>query len=183
VKVRELGRFIRDQRNSARLSLRKLSTLTGVSNPYLSQIERGLRRPSADILNAIAKALRISAETLYVQAGILDERTDADPVGEIRRDATISEKQKQILIDLYQSFRDADEDVADAAKPLVRAVSAPRKRVAAATVKKSRAAKSPAKRPASKAAKKPGAKKSAGRKSAARKSSRTRSRPTKARRA
>jgi len=178
VKVRELGRFIRDQRNSARLSLRKLSTLTGVSNPYLSQIERGLRRPSADILNAIAKALRISAETLYVQAGMLDERTDADPVGEIRRDATISEKQKQILIDLYQSFRDADEDVADAAKPLVRAVSRPpRKRVAAASAKKPRASKAPAKRA--------GAKRAPAKKARARKApaSRTRARATRARRA
>jgi transcriptional regulator with XRE-family HTH domain len=157
VKVRELGRFIRDQRNSARLSLRKLSTLTGVSNPYLSQIERGLRRPSADILNAIAKALRISAETLYVQAGILDERTEADPVGEIRRDATISDKQKQILIDLYRSFREVDDETVDVAKPIVRAMkSAPakaKKRVAAATTrpgKKTAKRRTAAKRPVAK---------------------------------
>ena len=70
MKVRELGSFIRNQRMNARLSLRGLSVLAGVSIPYLSQVERGLRRPSADILQAIAKALRISAETLYVQAEI-----------------------------------------------------------------------------------------------------------------
>ena len=75
--VNELGSFIREQRSSARLSLRRLSELAGISNPYLSQIERGLRRPSAEILQQIAKALRISAETLYVRAGIL-ERPDGD---------------------------------------------------------------------------------------------------------
>lgn len=108
MKVRELGRFIRDQRHTARLSLRKLSSLAGVSNPYLSQIERGLRRPSAEILQAIAKALRISAEQLYVKAGILEERSEgSDLVGHILRDVSITEKQKQILVDLYQGFRGA----------------------------------------------------------------------------
>ena len=83
----DLGDFIRDQRRTARLSLRKLSELAGISNPYLSQIERGLRKPSAEILQAIAKGLRISAETLYVRAGILDERGDGpDLVGEILGD-------------------------------------------------------------------------------------------------
>jgi transcriptional regulator with XRE-family HTH domain len=106
LRVRELGRFIRDQRGASRLSLRKLSKLAGISNPYLSQIERGLRRPSAEILQAIAKALRISAETLYVKAGILEERTDnVDLEVTIRRDATITQKQKQILLDLYQGFQ------------------------------------------------------------------------------
>ncbi len=106
MRVRELGRFIRDQRGASRLSLRKLSKLAGISNPYLSQIERGLRRPSAEILQAIAKALRISAETLYVKAGILEERTDnVDLEVTIRRDATITQKQKQILLDLYQGFQ------------------------------------------------------------------------------
>jgi len=109
LRVRELGRFIRDQRASARLSLRKLSTLAGISNPYLSQIERGLRRPSAEILQAIAKALRISAETLYVKAGILEERTDAiDIASTIRLDATLTPQQKKILLDLYQSFHASD---------------------------------------------------------------------------
>ncbi|MDQ1401238.1 MAG: hypothetical protein QOK20_3170, partial [Acidimicrobiaceae bacterium] len=73
---RELGEFIREQRSGARLSLRRLSDMAGISNPYLSQIERGLRKPSAEILQQIAKALRISAETLYVRAGILEERVD-----------------------------------------------------------------------------------------------------------
>ena len=109
MRVRELGRFIRDQRASARLSLRKLSTLAGISNPYLSQIERGLRRPSAEILQAIAKALRISAETLYVKAGILEERTDAvDIASTIRLDTTLTPQQKKILLDLYQSFHGSD---------------------------------------------------------------------------
>jgi transcriptional regulator with XRE-family HTH domain len=106
MRVRELGRFIRDQRGAARLSLRKLSKLAGISNPYLSQIERGLRRPSAEILQAIARALRISAETLYVKAGILDERREeVDLPAAIRRDATLSAAQKRILLDLYASFR------------------------------------------------------------------------------
>ncbi|MGH2793908.1 MAG: helix-turn-helix domain-containing protein [Actinomycetota bacterium] len=110
MKVRELGRFIRDQRGAARLSLRRLSTLAGISNPYLSQIERGLRRPSAEILQAIAKALRISAETLYVKAGILEERTDiADLAATIRRDQTLTAKQKQLLLDVYQSFQRGSE--------------------------------------------------------------------------
>jgi transcriptional regulator with XRE-family HTH domain len=109
-KVGDLGHFIRDQRRNARLSLRKLSNMAGISNPYLSQIERGMRRPSAEILQAIAKALRISAETLYVKAGILEERGDAtDPVTAILRDLTMTDKQKQVLIEIYQSFRHENE--------------------------------------------------------------------------
>ncbi|MFN2388260.1 MAG: helix-turn-helix domain-containing protein [Actinomycetota bacterium] len=104
MRLGELGSFIREQRRGARLSLRKLSDLAGISNPYLSQIERGLRKPSAEILQAIAKALRISAETLYVQAGILDEQREHDLVTEILRDGRINERQKQVLIDLYRSF-------------------------------------------------------------------------------
>jgi transcriptional regulator with XRE-family HTH domain len=106
----DLGEFIREQRRAARLSLRKLSDLAGISNPYLSQIERGLRKPSAEILQAIAKGLRISAETLYVRAGILDEDRDHDLVGEILRDPAISERQKQVLIDIYRSFRGAPDE-------------------------------------------------------------------------
>jgi len=94
----------------ARLSLRKLSELAGISNPYLSQIERGLRKPSAEILQAIARALRISAETLYVRAGILEARDgDSDLVTEILRDTTITERQKQALIEIYRSFQASDE--------------------------------------------------------------------------
>lgn len=102
----EVGRYIREQRRQAELSLRKLASQAGVSNPYLSQIERGLRQPSARILKDIAKALRISAETLYVRAGILDEEDDAtDLAAAILRDRHLTERQKQILIDVYRSFR------------------------------------------------------------------------------
>jgi transcriptional regulator with XRE-family HTH domain len=102
----DLGVFIRDQRRTARLSLRKLSELAGISNPYLSQIERGLRKPSAEILQAIAKGLRISAETLYVRAGILDARGDGpDLVAEILGDQTVTERQKQALVEIYRSFQ------------------------------------------------------------------------------
>ena len=109
MKLEELGSFIREQRRSARLSLRKLSDLAGISNPYLSQIERGLRKPSAEILQAIAKALRISAETLYVRAGILEEDREQDLVAEILRDAQITERQKQALIDHYRSYVESNE--------------------------------------------------------------------------
>ena len=102
----ELGAFIREQRNTARLSLRRLSELAGISNPYLSQIERGLRRPSAEILQQIAKALRISAETLYVQAGILDPPDGSpDLARQILSDPHLSEEQKQALVRIYLSFR------------------------------------------------------------------------------
>jgi transcriptional regulator with XRE-family HTH domain len=107
----ELGSFIREQRGSARLSLRRLSELAGISNPYLSQIERGLRRPSAEILQQIAKALRISAETLYVQAGILEAPVGSpDLTRAILADQTISEEQKQALVRIYLSFRREYED-------------------------------------------------------------------------
>ena len=107
---RDLGEFIRDQRQLGRISLRKLSEMAGISNPYLSQIERGLRKPSAEILQQIAKALRISAETLYIRAGILEEREgDDDLVGAVLRDRTITEEQKQTLLRVYQSFLHENE--------------------------------------------------------------------------
>ena len=103
--MRDLGDYIREQRHAAQVSLRQLAKLAGVSNPYLSQIERGLRKPSAEILQQIAKGLRISAEALYVQAGILDLPTGG-PVGDsIRADTELSERQKQVLLDVYESFR------------------------------------------------------------------------------
>ena len=109
----ELGSFIREQRSSARLSLRRLSELAGISNPYLSQIERGLRRPSAEILQQIAKALRISAETLYVQAGILERPTDdTDLSRHIFADQHLTEEQRQALLRIYLSFRHENEDLA-----------------------------------------------------------------------
>jgi transcriptional regulator with XRE-family HTH domain len=104
--VREVGSYIRNQRIGARLSLKKMSGLAGVSIPYLSQVERGLRKPSADILQAIAKGLRISAETLYVKAGILDERPAPDVATAIMNDPTITERQKQALVQIYEAFRE-----------------------------------------------------------------------------
>ncbi len=105
--VESLGEYLREQRVAAQLSLRQLAEQAGVSNPYLSQIERGLRRPSAEVLQQLAKALRISAETLYVRAGILDPED-----GEVRSvelavlaDTGLTERQKQSLLDVYQSFR------------------------------------------------------------------------------
>jgi transcriptional regulator with XRE-family HTH domain len=113
-RMHDLGGFIRDERRMARLSLRKLSELAGISNPYLSQIERGLRKPSAEILQAIARALRISAETLYVRAGILEAREGGSDVeAEILRDTTISERQKQVLIEIYRSFQTSVETSGD----------------------------------------------------------------------
>ena len=101
----EVGAFIRDQRQVGRISLRKLSEMAGISNPYLSQIERGLRKPSADILQQIAKALRISAETLYIRAGILEEREgEEDVTMAVLRDAQLNEEQKQTLLRIYASF-------------------------------------------------------------------------------
>ena len=103
-RVRDLGGFIREQRRSAELSLRHLAKLAGVSNPYLSQIERGLRKPSAEILQSIARALRISAETLYVRAGILDER-ESDLSSAILADEHLTPEQRRALLEIYRSFR------------------------------------------------------------------------------
>lgn len=106
----ELGQFIHEQRATARLSLRRLSELAGISNPYLSQIERGLRRPSAEILGQIARALRISAETLYVRAGILEERqAGGDPARDILSDPSLTEDQRQALVRIYAAFRRENE--------------------------------------------------------------------------
>jgi len=117
---REVGEFIREQRRIGHLSLRKLSEMAGVSNPYLSQIERGLRKPSAEILQQIARALRISAETLYVRAGILDEADEIDVVSAILRDPDLTEEQKHTLVRVYESFRNEN----DAARGRIRAESA-----------------------------------------------------------
>ena len=107
---RDLGDFIREQRHVGHLSLRKLSEMAGISNPYLSQIERGLRKPSAEILQQIARALEISSETLYVRAGILDEPTgEFDLIEEIRRDPHINEDQKKTIVRIYESFRRENE--------------------------------------------------------------------------
>ncbi len=118
--AQSLGDFIREQRRLGRLSLRKLSELSGISNPYLSQIERGLRKPSADILKQIARALSISVESLYVRAGILEPRLEpSSVVDEIGRDPHLDVDQKRALIHIYQSFRHAHvgDHPADGAVP------------------------------------------------------------------
>jgi len=102
---RDIGEYIRQQRQSAEISLRQLSKLAGVSNPYLSQIERGLRKPSAEILQQIANGLRISAESLYVQAGILDAPVGGPVVDAVLADSALTERQKQVLLDVYETFR------------------------------------------------------------------------------
>jgi transcriptional regulator with XRE-family HTH domain len=106
VNVNSIGDYIREQREQAKISMRQLAQSAGVSNPYLSQIERGLRKPSADILQQIAKGLRISAEALYVQAGILEDRQpDSGVRSALLADPQLSERQKQVLIEIYESFR------------------------------------------------------------------------------
>ena len=105
--VGTVGEYLREQRTQAKLSLRQAAALAGVSNPYLSQVERGLRKPSAEVLQVLARALRISAETLYVRAGILDPDEDGSRSVELAvlADAGLSERQKQALIDIYTAFR------------------------------------------------------------------------------
>jgi transcriptional regulator with XRE-family HTH domain len=104
--VETLGDYLREQRVSARLSLRQLAEQAGVSNPYLSQIERGLRRPSAEVLQQLAKALRISAEQLYIRAGIVapDEGIGGSVELAVLGDHSLTERQKQTLLDVYASF-------------------------------------------------------------------------------
>jgi transcriptional regulator with XRE-family HTH domain len=111
----DLGSFIRTQREAAQVSVRQLAEKAGVSNPYLSQIERGLRKPSADVLNQIAKALRLSAEVLYVQAGILEPSEPSEVRDAVVADSAITERQKQVLLDIYASFRQQNEAAADEA--------------------------------------------------------------------
>ena len=101
----QVGDFIREQRSAARVSLRELARTAGVSNPYLSQVERGLRKPSAEILASIARGLKISAESLYEQAGILDRRSgNPDTVAAIRSDEALSERHKAVLLELYETY-------------------------------------------------------------------------------
>ena len=107
--AQDIGSFIRSQREAAQVSVRQLAEKAGVSNPYLSQIERGLRKPSADVLNQIAKALRVSAEVLYVRAGILEPSEPSEVRDAIVNDVGITERQKQVLLDIYTSFRQQNE--------------------------------------------------------------------------
>ncbi len=115
--VKDLGSFIREQRTSAQISLRGLAAKAGVSNPYLSQVERGLRRPSADILAQIAHGLSISVESLLARAGILDSAEAPDVVLAIRADQVLTERQKSSLLDIYAAFRKEAEHAADLGQP------------------------------------------------------------------
>ncbi|MDP4675694.1 MAG: helix-turn-helix domain-containing protein [Actinomycetes bacterium] len=106
IDVGDIGGFIRQQRDSASMSIRQLAQASGVSNPYLSQIERGLRRPSAEMLARIAGALRLSAETLYVQAGILAEpEGDSSVATALARDLSLTDTQRRTLLDIYAAFQ------------------------------------------------------------------------------
>jgi len=113
----DIGSYIRSQREGAQVSVRQLAKAAGVSNPYLSQIERGLRKPSAEILQQIAKGLRISAEALYVRAGILEEKPASAVTDAVLADPDLSERQKQVLLDVYESFRRKGGAVQSAAAP------------------------------------------------------------------
>lgn len=109
IPVPDLGGYLREQRQAAELSLRQLADRTGISNPYLSQIERGLKKPSAEILQSLAKGLRISAEQLYVHAGILDARDEDATAGldvraAIKADPRLTPQQRKALLDVYASF-------------------------------------------------------------------------------
>ncbi len=115
----DLGSYLREQRRAARLSLRQLSELAGISNPYLSQIERGLKKPSAEILQQIARGLEVSAESLFVRAGLLEETSPSAPpatsvLAAIAADGRLTDRQRQVLVDVYRSFVDpAPSDEAD----------------------------------------------------------------------
>ena len=102
----KLGEYIREQRSAAQISMRQLAKAADISNPYLSQVERGLRKPSAEILARIATGLRISAETLYVRAGLLEERAgDLQVIDAIAEDATLTERQRKALLEIYAAFQ------------------------------------------------------------------------------
>jgi len=130
MRVSSIGEYIKEQREQAKISLRQLASQAGVSNPYLSQIERGVRRPSAEILQQIAKGLRISAEALYVQAGILEDRPpDSGVRAAVLAAPELTERQKQVLLEIYDSFRreaaaQAPEDLDDAAVAEAAAIQA-----------------------------------------------------------
>lgn len=117
--VRDLGDYIREQRTAAQISIRGLAAKAGVSNPYLSQVERGLRRPSAEILAQIAHGLSISVETLLAKAGILEAADTPEVAAAIRADDVLSERHKAVLLDIYAAFRsqDAATPISDVALP------------------------------------------------------------------
>lgn len=179
-----LGDYLRQQRQSAKLSLRQLADVAGVSNPYLSQIERGLKKPSAEILQELAKGLQISAETLYVKAGFLDERAVSerrpwDVEAAIEADTDLTDRQKDTLIDIYRSFIDAG--TASAGRPS----RTPETRTRATATKKAATTKAATKKSTTKTATKKSttkkaAAKSTTKKAAARKTTAQKSTPTSA---
>ena len=130
--VGRIGDYIKEQRETARLSLRRLALEAGVSNPYLSQVERGLRKPSAEILQQLAKALRISAEQLYVQAGLLEDKGSSLAVeSAVLSDPSISERQKRVLLDIYASFLAESGATVTVTEPAAVRKPVPTKRAAA----------------------------------------------------
>jgi transcriptional regulator with XRE-family HTH domain len=166
----DIGQFIREQRQHARLSLRRLAEDTGVSNPYLSQIERGLRKPSAEILQQLAKGLRISAEQLYVQAGLLEDRGPSQAVeAAIVSDPAISERQRRVLLDIYASFVTENHTAADAHGSASTTVPATNKATKKTTKKPAKKAATSVKKSATKTAK--SARSSSTRKASTRKAS------------
>ena len=165
----DLGAYLKEQREGARLSLRQLASAAGVSNPYLSQIERGLRRPSAEVLQQIAKGLQISAEALFLRAGLLEESEGLHVEVAIQGDVHLTARQKRVLLDIYQTFRaenarsDAGDDAATAVrkaaveKTAAKQTAATRtaaKQAATSTAAKKAAVKRTAKRTAKRASKK-----------------------------
>src|SRR3954471_16270314 len=122
--VGDLGGYLKEQRESARLSLRQLASVAGVSNPYLSQIERGLRKPSAEVLQQIAKGLQISAEALFLRAGLLEESGGLEVEVALQSDLHLTARQKRVLLDIYSTFRAENARAADADDDDVEAVAA-----------------------------------------------------------
>jgi transcriptional regulator with XRE-family HTH domain len=174
-RVGDLGEFLKEQRETARLSLRQLASVAGVSNPYLSQIERGLRKPSAEVLQQIAKGLQISAEVLFLRAGLLEESNGLEVEAAIQSDTALTARQKRVLLDIYATFRAENGRTTASADPaeVAEAVQA-----ATATVEVVRVveaepepATEPATKPATEPATKPAPKKRAARKRTAKKSS------------
>ena len=154
----DLGSYLKEQRESARLSLRQLATAAGVSNPYLSQIERGLRRPSAEVLQQIAKGLQISAEALFLRAGILEESEGLHVEVAIQSDLNLTARQKRVLLDIYTTFRaeNARAEAGDGTGPdtggPAAAPATPETAARKAAVKKTAAKKATAKKVAAKKA-------------------------------
>ena len=126
--AQDIGGFIRSQREAAEVSVRQLAERAGVSNPYLSQIERGLRKPSAEVLSQIAKALRLSAEVLYVRAGMLEPGQPSQVQDAIIADTVMNERQKRVLLDIYTSFCQQNEMVAQE-PPAEKDITAPQLKI------------------------------------------------------